>query len=430
MNRKLKEIIFDMRHQPVIAGVTLIGTALSIFMIIVMVIVQQIAVLPFAPESQRGRLLHGWYMNIADLSGEGESSSGLDYETAERLYGGLEGVERMSVYAKDVEPATVEGPMHNPFSVDLRRTDGEFWNIFNHTLVSGRYYTAEEARDNRHVAVVNESTARQLFGDGGAVGKTFYVDFEEYTVIGVVKDHTRLATHAQSDVFLPASPLDPNLRWGDNPCLGNLATVLLMEDGADPEDIRAQVKTRYDQLNSELKAQGKTAVYHQSPYDQFTAINGNMGSNTDPETESSRNMHIVIYALLLIVPAINLSSMLHSRLRRRVSEIGVRRAFGCTRMRLIADILAENMLVTLVGGVIGVTLGYVFAMNMDSLYLNILPYSNCTHPLGTPDLGMLLNWRTIGVALGVCLVLNVLTASIPAWQATRLSPVEAINGKV
>lgn len=65
---------------------------------------------------------------------------------------------------------------------------------------------------------------------------------------------------------------------------------------------------------------------------------------------SSASHYILI---LLLVPAINLSSMTHSRLRQRVAEIGVRRSFGATRGGVMGQIVAENLVLTLMAGVVG-----------------------------------------------------------------------------
>ena len=112
-------------------------------------------------------------------------------------------------------------------------------------------------------------------------------------------------------------------------------------------------------------------------------------------------------------------------MQRRVSEIGVRRAYGCTRGRIIADIIWENFLITLAGGLVGVALGVIFAMTYSDLYANMDNYGQTL----APALSAVINWSTVAMAIGVCFILNIISASIPAWQASRLNPVEAINKK-
>ena len=119
--------------------------------------------------------------------------------------------------------------------------------------------------------------------------------------------------------------------------------------------------------------------------------------------------------------------MTQSRLRRRVAEIGVRRAFGCTRMELLGQILSENFIVTLLAGVLGLIISFLFAF----LFGDTLFAQDWTTSLNPPvvDASILIHASTFGWALLFCFVLNLLSTSIPAWRASRMNIVEAINGK-
>ena len=103
----------------------------------------------------------------------------------------------------------------------------------------------------------------------------------------------------------------------------------------------------------------------------------------------------------------------------------MRRAFGCTRRRIITDIITENFIVTLAGGFVGVTLGIIFAATYSGLYEGIENYNQGD----TPAVSAFLNFATIATSLIICFVLNILSASVPAWQAARMNPVEALNSK-
>ena len=166
-------------------------------------------------------------------------------------------------------------------------------------------------------------------------------------------------------------------------------------------------------------------VYHDSPYDQKTVTSGEIDDYSSPDFSRQEHERYLLYAILLILPAINLSTLLHSRMRRRVNEIGIRRAFGCTRSRVIVDIISENFLLTLVGGIIGVGIGITFALTYSGLY-----ESRDTVGLQiSPALSAVINIGTILIAVAVCFILNLISAFVPAWQASRLNPVEAINAK-
>ena len=85
MKNKVLQILYTLRHQPVISGVTLIGTALTIFLIMVVVMIQQIPVLPFAPESNRPRLLIGCYIHLENLNEDGIRCAGLSFNAAKNF---------------------------------------------------------------------------------------------------------------------------------------------------------------------------------------------------------------------------------------------------------------------------------------------------------------------------------------------------------
>lgn len=421
MKNKLLQIIYDMRHQPVIAWVTFIATALSVFLIMVVVMAQRIETIPIPPESCRPHLLVGNTIHLESLTEEGNSmSGGMSIIIARKLYENLEGVEHTSYFTYYNDDVDIKGTGSDIFTGRSRGVDVEFFRIFDHQLVAGRYFTDAEVKAALPVVIITEGVARRAFGSDNPVGSDIIVNQKIYKVVGVVKDHTSLATVASADIFMNSTEINPD---GDGARFGSIGAAMLVKDGVSFQSVRDQVKARYAMLDTEVAAEGLKTVYHEAPYDIETIAAGIGGSNITPDTRGRKIMTLTIYVILFLVPAINLGGMLHSRLSRRVSEIGVRRAFGCTRSRIIVDIIAENFLVTIAGGIIGVVLGVIFASTYTGLYETMESVGRVTMP---PVLDII-EPMTIVIALAVCFVLNILSASIPAWQASRLSPVNAIN---
>lgn len=416
MKRKFLQIIYDMRHQPLIVAVSLIATALSVFLILMVTIVQQVKVMPFAPESCRDRLMIGAYLEITRLG-----SAGLSQNRARMLYDDLETIDKSSYMTLYTISADLIGPTATPFSAKMRKADAGFWEIFDHTLLEGRYYTPEEADALAHVAVITESVAKQLFGSQQAIGSQFKINYVYYTVVGVVRDNSSLALYGSGEVFIPTGPADESLNFGQDD-FGQVAVALLPRPGVTAEQVRAEVKTRYAAFDTELQSSGIKTVYHEQPFD-IEQLNSLSGSNVTPDVESDRRTRFIIYLLLLLIPAINLSTMLHGRLRRRMNEIGIRRAFGCTRSRIMTDILMENMLLSVAGGLIGLILSIIFALSYSGLYdteLNLAAGER-------PSIWVLLNPIYIVVAFAACFLLNIFSAMLPAWNASKMPPVKAIN---
>lgn len=417
--RYINQIISEMRQQPLIGLITLIGTALAIFLIMVVVMMQEVQVASIAPESNRNRVLHARFIHIKH--DKGQSSGVMSYPFAKRLYGNLENADTTTYYLPQPTPATVNVHGKPAIKTDLRNVDAAFWHVFNFTFVNGQSFTAEDVESHLPKAVISEKLARKLFGTTEAKGLQFQLDYyTTITVCGVVKNVPTIASLAYSDIWMPLT--EPQMSKDDE-YTGYIHATILAHNRNDFPKIKNEVNRRLIAINSQLKAEGREIADHGAPYPQ-EALSEMHYSNVTPDPETAQHKRWLIYTILLLIPAINLSSMTQSRMRRRISEIGVRRAFGCTRFGIMHTLLGENLIITFVGGMLGLLLSVAFAwLASNSLFHN--------YQLAATDTGvtpqMLLNSTIFLWALALCFVLNLLTAGIPAWRASRLNPVEAIN---
>ena len=114
-----------------------------------------------------------------------------------------------------------------------------------------------------------------------------------------------------------------------------------------------------------------------------------------------------------------------------MSEIGVRRAFGCTRIKILGDIIAENFIISVLGGVIGLLLSIAFAFLFTDLFLQGAgtSYWGVFEPGGQRlTLSMFFRWNVFGWTLLFCFILNLLSSGVPAYRASRMNPAVAIGG--
>ncbi len=421
MKKLLQQIFYDMRHQPVIAAVTVCGTALAIFLIMVVVMMQQARLVPFPPESNRDRMLYSSYIMVK--SGDGERSSHLRYEEAMELYSDLTTPECVSLYMKDVDVMNAGIPGKPSVNVDVRKVDGNFWKMMDFSFIDGSPFTQEQFESGIRIAVVSENTAREVFGSADVTGREIYLNKSPYRIAGVVKDVSPIASKAYSQVWIPFSlEEERNSEWG------SLSVMILARDKADIDAIHSEADQRLATYNNKLSAVGDTAIVFDAPLTQEAEI-AKYWSNQPSEYKEERKQRIGVYALLLLIPAINLSSMTQSRLRRRISEIGVRRAFGCTRWNLVCNIVTENFIVTLVGALIGLVLSMIFVALFMNLIFDPGRWTSYNVPI-TMDPRVIFEWHTFVWALVFCFLLNLLSSGIPAVWASRVNPVSAINGNL
>ncbi len=418
----------QLRQQPIISAVSIAGTALAIFLIMLVVMMQQVKVAPFAPESNRDRFLHVHYMSISNKAwGDGTSNGPMSAQTARECFQSLKTPEAVTVYTCMVVSTPVNLPGQPAIGIDLLQTDDIFWHVFDFAFTAGKPYDKAAFDAGLPVAVITESVARNLFQTTDAVGREFQLNHAPYKVAGVVKDVSTLATSAYGQVWVPYTSTEiAKDTWSDKH-MGMMSCTMLARSRDDFEAIRQEAERRKQEYNTLIGEDGYELIYRNRPYDQEKNAIA-FAANLEPDINQARRQRLIIFIILLIVPAINLSSMTQSRLRQRVSAIGVRRAFGSPRLELMGQIITENLVVTLMAGVLGLLLSVAFAYLGNSL----LFAQEFTRTLSPPevDASILLHASTFGWALLFCFVLNLLSSGIPAWRASKVGIVNALGGRL
>jgi putative ABC transport system permease protein len=117
----------------------------------------------------------------------------------------------------------------------------------------------------------------------------------------------------------------------------------------------------------------------------------------------------------MLLPAVNLVNLNTSRIMERRSEIGVRKAFGASSRTLVGQFLVENVILTMVGALVGFVLAawLLHLLNASGW----IPYATLS-----------LNYRIFGWGVLLALVFGVLSGVLPAWRMSRLHPVDALKG--
>lgn len=426
----MKQIINELKSQPVIAWVTVIGTALAIFLIMVVVMLNQVSTVPMAPESNRDRLLYVTSMRAwsTDTTDQWSSSSGPGMAVIDMIFRKLETPEDMGLFTRFNDEQTVGVPGEGTEIVDTKRTDEGYFRIYDFDFIAGAPYDSADVTSHLRKAVITRSLARRFYNDvNRAVGSDIEIDDVPYRITGVVADVSPVTDKAYSQVWMPLE--DPRYDGWSNPQAGtgNNAVAMLVRKGGSEQEVIDEVMSRLKIYNASRASENIESDFNGGPYTQEGDINQG-GSNNPADLESVHRTQYLIYALLLLIPAINLSSMTRSRLAYRTGEIGVRRAFGATRSSIIFSIISENMIITLAGGIIGLACALIFGgLLFDAVYS--AGVFSTFHTTVTAGAGALFDWRTFAYALSFCFILNLLSAGMPAWRASRMKPVDAISAR-
>lgn len=423
-----KQAIYQLKENKLISGISIIGTALAICMIMVIVLVFEVRTTDCVPEVNRSRSLYVKWMSMRQKGGNSDDSSNgpMSYRTAKECFKKLTTAEAVAVTAMN-EVVRASVPAGEKMSADMLETDDAFWKVFSFEFIHGKPYALADFEAGLPKAVITETVARKLYGTTDVVGKTVMLNFVDYTITGVVKDVSKLATSSYAQVWIPFTSTNlVAMEWAEG--LGGVFRVVILAKSKDDfPAIRAEAEKLRLQYND---AQQNMEVFYRGQPDEYFTFLNHKSANEQPGMKNIIMKYVLVIIILLLVPAINLSSMTLSRMRKRMSEIGVRKAFGATSNELLHQVFMENLILTLMAGVLGLVLSYAGTFLLDDfLFSNSESMIMMGNGQTTLSADMLLNPTVFVAAFAFCLVLNVLSAGIPAWRASRMNITDALNQK-
>ena len=421
----LKQAWALLRQNPLFSTLYIVGTGLAIGMTMTVALIFYVKLAPVYPEENRGRTL---YLQQAMFTGEKQSwQAGLSYralqdwalglENAEAVSAGLDDAAMMDAY---IQPDDRSGD----FQPIVKLVDPAFFRVYTFRFLEGNPFTEADLQSGIRTAVITDDLARRLFGAvEGAVGKTFSLDYNRYRVCGVVRGGSFLTLDSYAKVYVPYS-VSPDYRKVESPDLfpyfGRFRLTFLVKDAAQARALKDEVKDVTRRLNLEHKDQWKMNLYDQPlTHVRATLLLGNVtGSGSD--LNLIVGIVVVVWFVLLLVPALNLSGMIASRMESRLAEMGVRKSFGAGRSKLLGQVMWENLLLTLLGGLLGLVVAWVLLCVGREWIFSIL--SDMPIPAGASAYvsgEMLFAPAVFGCALLFCVVLNMMSALVPAWLSLR-----------
>lgn len=419
---KLKQIWLTMRQDPVLSIIGLVATALSIFLIMIIVVTSRVKVADIYPETNRSRSLYYMPMILTDSVKNYTYISQISEFAADELFRSLKTAEAVTVYNRWSDNASVSSPgVKTQAHYDVKEVDDAFWKVFDFKFVQGGPFNEAQFHSRERVAVIDSDVANKFFGSKSAVGGEIDIDLVRYKVVGVVRPCSTLTSDAYSNIWTiyPQSKKEE----AASPYLGTLSVIAMAPSAGQVKELRSEILSNIDKTNKLLLSSGSWQLApFGRPYNiSEHSIEQNSNSYNDPKDNTKRNA--MILAVLVLVPAINLSAMTQSRLKRRSDETAIRRAFGSTRSSVILSIIWENLITTAIAGVVGWLLSVAFVyFGADFVFGGSDGFS------GTLHLGDLVNVWTFLSAVAFCFVLNLISSIIPAINASKRNIAEVLGG--
>lgn len=416
MKLYFKQALQMLKENPLVSTISILGTALSIAMIMVVVLIYQIQLTGYSPESKRERMLYINATQSQTKEGNGSRNrGGMSAEVAKECFYALETAEVATAIASDNRPVSLPGKrLYKEYA--LKSTDHYFWNVFDFHFLKGRPFTETDFQSGIRTAVINDRMALELFETTDVVGQTVSMGFMNFTICGVVKEVSNAATDAHADIWIPYTVDESLLTIRHSEGIpGPFNVCILAKKKSDFEAIRTELERRKTQYNAN-KVEYEVSFLEGA----LTRMDIVMGSNgfrrikaTDFLAETGG-----LLVFLLLVPALNLSGVTQSSVQRRRSEMGVRKAFGGTNKKVLFQILYENLVTTCIGGIVGFALSFLLLLACRNFLLPGEPMLN---------MEMLLQPATFLIALLFVLLMNILSAFLPAFRISRQPIVDSLK---
>ena len=346
-----------------------------------------------------------------DLSYQ-ETPDGVPIVTQEMLeeIQSLDEVETAALYHTRNEYDAVYNGAQSLTNGTILGVDGNYLDVYGYQITRGRGFSEKDFTDSRKVALLDKTSAANLFPEGDVIGKTIEIKGEPFIVIGLVarkatsqpvinsmEDYYRYMSNDGSGLVCVPDNVWPIIYQYDEP--QNLVVRAVSTD-----DMTAAGEKSADILNAYLTVSDDTIQYKgEDLLQQATQIQ---------EISNSTNQQLIwIASISLLVGGIGVMNIMLVSVTERTREIGLKKALGARKKRILTQFLTEAAVLTLLGGVIGVIVGIALAYIISAV--SAVPVA--------------ISGVAIVVAMVFSTLIGVIFGLIPSVKAANMNPIDALR---
>jgi putative ABC transport system permease protein len=273
----------------------------------------------------------------------------------------------------------------------------EYRRVRNLVIVSGRFFDPQDAQARTKVAVITDKLARKLYGSTDeAVGRVIKLSDLPFTVIGTFKEGVE--TFGQSEVSdnTLVMPFTVSRYF-----TGNSEVKQIYFSVAAPEEVAPATAAIKRVIQSRHRPE---SVYDVENLTQLVAVAG--------KAANALTLVLLLVALItLLVSGIGIMNIMLATVSSRIREIGIRKAIGATNREIRVQFLTEAVVISLIGGFVGIVIGLAIPFSVRFLTDYRLPISGLSAI----------------IAIVVSSLVGVIFGTLPATRAAQLDPVESLR---
>ncbi len=259
--------------------------------------------------------------------------------------------------------------------------------VFNLDLERGRYITRNEARTGENVTILGDQVRRELFGNLDPIGREIELEGEKFTVIGYIPPKSQ---DYDQQVIVPLKKIEDIF---DLENYTYIAVELKSKDNVDEDSKIIKLS-----LLKDLDEEDFTIYTQQDLLSQVQSI-----------LDILKFGLAAVSGISLLVGGIGIMNIMLVSVTERIREIGLRKALGATRVNIAVQFLIESVVLSLLGGLIGLGFGFGGCLIARRWIESEI----------TPQM--------IGLSLGFSLIVGVVFGTYPAIQAGKKDPIESLR---
>lgn len=271
-------------------------------------------------------------------------------------------------------------------------------------VIEGRFYSEEEDASLARVIVLGAGIKETFFGEGNAVGESVTLRGEKYRVVGVLEPRGTVAFFDfDSLAYVPVKTLEKKILGVDYIQMISVK----MEDPAREDEtaalLTALLRDRHDITDPDRDDFGVTST--REAQETLSEVFGTITI-----------LLLALTSISLVVGGVGIMNVMYVSVAERTGEIGLRKAVGATSGNILRQFLSEALIITGLGGAIGIALGVAFSYALSSLLSGFGYVIDLSFTARSLLLGAVFS-MIVGVAFGLS----------PAFRAAKLTPMEALR---
>ena len=322
----------------------------------------------------------------------------------------ISGVEAVSLFSAR-NYADMVFWRNTQFNGQVYGIDSHYLNVYGYQVKSGRGFTENDFKNFRKVALVDTTTVTNLFAGEDPVGQSVEINGDVFTVVGVValseefvptinsiNDYWMYANTSSGTIYLPISTWPTVYRFDEpqNVAIKVKNTDVMTSAGKEAADLLTE-KQIMDPENSEFDYRSQDML--------------EQAQQLQSMSESTNAQLIWIASISLLVGGIGVMNIMLVSVTERTSEIGLKKAIGAKKRRILFQFLTEAAVLTSLGGIIGVASGIGLAQLISKMM----------------QIPVAIDVAAIAISVVFSMLIGVIFGLLPAVKAANLNPIEALR---